>query len=305
MENFQILELLGGGTFGIVYKVKERSTGSIYALKVGRFRHGINGVPWNVMREVAILKWLKHPNIVGLKHVFHLNQKLYLIFEFVEMDLQHVINSVGFSDQTFLKSCMYQLIHGVFYSHKRRVLHRDLKPQNILVSRSGTLKIADFGLARVCGLPAFVQNQQIGTMGYLAPEFLLGAVKYSMPADMWSVGCIFAEMVMKQPLFCSGTEIGQLFKMFQTLGTPTNDMWNGVTGFSRYNSIFPQWRSRHISETVTNLDSDGLDLLSQLLAYDPDKRITAHDALYHPYFDDINNNTAQLNKDSQESTTNL
>lgn len=297
MEKFQFLERLGGGTFGVVFKVQDRSTGSIFALKAARFPHGGNGVPWHVMREVAVLRWLNHPNIVGLKQVFHINQKLYLIFEFVENDLKNLIDSVGFLDQAFIKSCMFQLIQGVHCCHKRRVLHRDLKPQNILVSSTGALKIADFGLTRVCGLPAYVQRHQIGTMGYLAPEFLLHARTYSMPTDMWSVGCVFAEMVTTRPLFQCASEIGQLFKMFQTLGTPTNETWEGVTTLPCYNPNFPRWRKRHIGETAFNLCSDGLDLLSQLLTYDPNKRITAQDALCHPYFADIRNGTAQQIED--------
>ena len=190
-----------------------------------------------------------------------------------------------------IKSYLYQLINGIAYCHSLRVLHRDLKPQNLLIDRTGKLKLADFGLARAFGIPVRHYTHEVVTLWYRAPEILLGARKYSTPVDIWSIGCIFAEMVMRAPLFPGDSEIDQLHKIFHALGTPNNTMWDGVEELPDYSTRFPSWRKKHIGETVSNLDQQGLDLLAQMLVYDPVRRISASRALSHPYFDDLDRTT--------------
>lgn len=190
-----------------------------------------------------------------------------------------------------VKSYLYQLINGIAFCHSHRVLHRDLKPQNLLIDTTGKLKLADFGLARAFGIPVRHYTHEVVTLWYRAPEILLGARKYSTPVDIWSIGCIFAELVMKVPLFAGDSEIDQLHKIFNTLGTPNEEMWEGVTDLPEYSRTFPNWLKRHIGETVKNLDPQGLDLLSQMLIYNPAKRITADKARNHPYFNDLNRET--------------
>lgn len=213
------------------------------------------------------------------------------MFEYLDQDLKRFMDSVTSLRPMLVKSYLFQLINGIAFCHSHRVLHRDLKPQNLLIDRTGKLKLADFGLARAFGIPVRHYTHEVVTLWYRAPEILLGARKYSTPVDIWSIGCIFAEMVMRTPLFPGDSEIDQLHKIFQALGTPTEEMWEGVSGLPDYSDRFPNWRSRHIAETVRNLDVHGLDLLAQMLIYDPVKRISAVAALSHPYFHDIDRET--------------
>lgn len=299
MERYERLAKIGEGTYGIVYKAREISTGKTIALKKIRLEQEDEGVPSTAIREISILKELSHPNVVYFKDVVHSDRKLYLVFEYLDQDLKRYMDSVKVLRPALIKSYLYQLVNGIEFCHGRRVLHRDLKPQNLLIDKTGKLKLADFGLARAFGIPVRHYTHEVVTLWYRAPEILLGARKYSTPVDMWSIGCIFAEMVMKSPLFAGDSEIDQLYKIFQTLGTPTDEVWEGVTDLPEYNPLFPKWHNRHIGDTVPNLDPDGLDLLSRLLVYDPEKRITAHDALRHRYFDDVNRETFRLNSGAQ------
>lgn len=179
------------------------------------------------------------------------------------------------------------MISGLAFCHSRRVLHRDLKPQNLLIDKEGSLKLADFGLARAFGIPIRTYTHEVVTLWYRAPEVLLGGRHYSPAMDIWSVGCIFAEMVMQKPLFPGDSEIDELFRVFRVLGTPNESIWTGVTQFPDYKASFPQWPSISLSKIITQLDGLGLDLLTKMLVYDPAKRISAKQALLHPYFNDL------------------
>jgi len=294
MEDFQKLEKIGEGTYGVVYKAKHRVTNETIALKKIRLEQEDEGVPSTAIREISLLRELQHPNIVKFMDVIHTDNKLYLVFEFLDQDLKRYMDTIpGPMDRMLLKSYLYQLINGIAHCHSRRVLHRDLKPQNLLINRRGALKLADFGLARAFGIPVRHYTHEVVTLWYRAPEILLGARKYSTPVDIWSVGCIFAEMATKRPLFPGDSEIDELYKMFRTLGTPTEDIWPGVTELPDYKSTFPRWPVRQIGETVAGMDELGLDLLAQMLAYDPNRRITARAALQHRFFDDLDRQALQ------------
>lgn len=250
------------------------------------------GVPSTALREISILKELKHPNVVLFKDVVHAEKKLYLVFEYLDQDLKRYMDTVKSVHPMRVKSYLYQLINGIAYCHSLRVLHRDLKPQNLLIDRLGKLKLADFGLARAFGIPVRHYTHEVVTLWYRAPEILLGARKYSTPVDVWSIGCIFAEMVSGgTALFPGDSEIDQLYRIFRVLGTPTDEMWEGVSELPDYSRTFPNWREKHIGDTITNLDPSGMDLLSQMLIYNPLKRISASKALEHPYFNDLDKNT--------------
>ncbi|KAF1315668.1 Cmgc/cdk/cdc2 protein kinase, partial [Globisporangium splendens] len=163
----------------------------------------------------------------------------------------------------------------------------DLKPQNLLVSLKGSLKIADFGLARAFSIPVKKYTHEVVTLWYRAPEILLGQEIYSPPVDIWSVGVIFAEMLTKKPLFPGDSEIDQLYRIFRTLGTPDESVWPGVTKLRDYASTFPKWRKKEFSTLFPQLDEAGLNLLESMLRYDPAARISAKEALRHPFFDDV------------------
>jgi serine/threonine protein kinase len=195
MERYQKMEKIGEGTYGVVYKAKDRVTGEIIALKKIRLEAEDEGIPSTAIREISLLKELQHPNIVRLYDVVHTERKLTLVFEFLDQDLKKYLDVCDSGlGLPILKSFLYQLLTGVAYCHHHRVLHRDLKPPNLLINREGQLKLADFGLARAFGIPVRSYTHEVVTLWYRAPDVLLGSRKYSTPVDIWSVGCIFAEM---------------------------------------------------------------------------------------------------------------
>lgn len=294
MENYAKIEKIGEGTYGVVYKGRNKKTGEIVALKKIRMESEEEGVPSTTIREISLLKELDHPNIVKLTDVLMQEQKLYLVFEFLKMDLKKYMDtfrSGTMIDPELVKSYTYQIIQGIVYCHKRRILHRDLKPQNLLIDQNGCIKLADFGLARAFGIPVRVYTHEVVTLWYRAPEVLLGSPRYSTPVDVWSIGCIMAEMFTKRPLFHGDSEIDQLFRIFRTMGTPNEDTWPGVTSLPDYKHTFPKWSGNNLQSSVKNLDTLGLKLLKEMLIYNPAERMPAKAALNHPYFDDLDKST--------------
>ncbi|XP_067843927.1 cyclin-dependent kinase 2-like isoform X3 [Heptranchias perlo] len=263
MDNFQKVEKIGEGTYGVVYKAMNKVTGEMVALKKIRLDAEMEGVPSTAIREISLLKELNHPNIVKLLDVIHSEKKLYLVFEFLNQDLKKYMDSApptGLPLQ-LVKSYLFQLLQGVAFCHSHRVLHRDLKPQNLLINDAGAIKLADFGLARAFGVPVRTYTHEVVTLWYRAPEILMGCKFYSTAVDVWSIGCIFAEMVTRKPLFPGDSEIDQLFRIFRTLGTPNESVWPGVTQLPDYKANFPRWVRQDFNKILPNLDIDGKDLL--------------------------------------------
>ncbi|UZJ56638.1 hypothetical protein CBS101457_005958 [Exobasidium rhododendri] len=291
MENYQKIEKIGEGTYGVVYKAKDLTPGAngrIVALKKIRLEAEDEGVPSTAIREVSLLKELRDEYIVRLFDIIHQEQKLYLVMEYLDLDLKKYMDNVSSSSDglgpEIVQKFTYQLIRGIYYCHAHRILHRDLKPQNLLIDKEGNLKLADFGLARAFGIPLRTYTHEVVTLWYRAPEVLLGSRHYSTAIDMWSVGCIFAEMAMRSPLFPGDSEIDEIFRIFRTLGTPTDEIWPGVKSLPDYKSSFPQWNGVPLAKAVPTLDENGLDLLRGMLIYDPAGRVSAKRCLLHPYF---------------------
>ncbi|XP_058073358.1 cell division control protein 2 homolog D [Magnolia sinica] len=297
MDGYEKLEKVGEGTYGKVYRAREKATGKIVALKKTRLHEDEEGVPSTTLREVSLLRMLSiDPHVVRLLDLKQGQNKegktvLYLVFEYMDTDLKKYIRSFRQTVEKIptknVKSLMYQLCKGVAFCHGHGVLHRDLKPHNLLMDRKTMmLKIADLGLSRAFTIPIKKYTHEILTLWYRAPEILLGATHYSTPVDMWSVGCIFAELVTTQPLFPGDSELQQLLHIFRLLGTPNEDVWPGISQLPDWHE-YPQWRPQSLSSAVPNLDADGLDLLLKMLHYQPSKRISAKMAMEHPYFDDL------------------
>ncbi|XP_031445827.1 cyclin-dependent kinase 1 [Phasianus colchicus] len=298
MEDYTKIEKIGEGTYGVVYKGRHKTTGQVVAMKKIRLESEEEGVPSTAIREISLLKELRHPNIVCLQDVLMQDARLYLIFEFLSMDLKKYLDTIPsgqYLDRSRVKSYLYQILQGIVFCHSRRVLHRDLKPQNLLIDDKGVIKLADFGLARAFGIPVRVYTHEVVTLWYRSPEVLLGSARYSTPVDIWSIGTIFAELATKKPLFHGDSEIDQLFRIFRALGTPNNDVWPDVESLQDYKNTFPKWKPGSLGTHVQNLDEDGLDLLSKMLIYDPAKRISGKMALNHPYFDDLDKSTLPAN----------
>ncbi|TGZ63353.1 hypothetical protein CRM22_006966 [Opisthorchis felineus] len=297
--DFIRLEKIGEGTYGVVYKCRNKRNSRLAALKKIRLENDEEGVPSTAIREISLLKELQHPNIVSLEQVIMDGGRLYLVFEYLNVDLKRYLDDHGrknMLEPSVTRSFMYQMLQGLLFCHGRRVIHRDLKPQNILVDVGRKIvKLADFGLARAFGIPVRVLTHEVVTLWYRAPEILLGAQRYSCAVDIWSMGCIFSEVATKEALFRGDSEIDQLFRIFRLLGTPSEDVWPGVTNLPDYKKKgFPLWRESKLTtnENITKAFNDlGLSLLQAMLIYEPSRRITARDALLHPYFADLDKST--------------
>ncbi|KAJ5899542.1 Cyclin-dependent kinase 1 [Penicillium taxi] len=291
------------GTYGVVYKARELNhPNRIVALKKIRLEAEDEGVPSTAIREISLLKEMQDPNIVKLLNIVHADgHKLYLVFEFLDLDLKKYMEALPVSEggrgkalpdgsmmnlglgEAMVKKFMAQMVEGIRYCHSHRILHRDLKPQNLLIDRDGNLKLADFGLARAFGVPLRTYTHEVVTLWYRSPEILLGGRQYSTGVDMWSIGAIFAEMCTRKPLFPGDSEIDEIFKIFRILGTPNEEDWPGVTSLPDYKATFPKWK-RPDAPLVPGLEEAGLQLIDALLEYDPAHRLSAKQACLHPYF---------------------
>jgi serine/threonine protein kinase len=285
LARYRRLEKIGEGTYGVVYKAEDRKSKDIVALKKIRLEAEDEGVPSTAIREISLLKELQHDNIVSLREAINQDNKLYLVFEYLDQDLKRYMDlQRQHLPRSLVKSYLYQLLLGISFCHGHRIIHRDLKPQNVLIDRKGTLKLADFGLARAFSVPLKTYTHEVVTLWYRAPEILLGGKQYSTAIDVWSIGCIFAEMVTHHPLFPGDSEIDQLYSIFRILGTPNDEIWPGVSSYIDYKTTFPKWSPQSLSNILSNLESDGIDLLAKMLTYEPNKRISAREALNHPFF---------------------
>ena len=268
---------------------------------IKRIRGDDQGLPATALREVSLLKELHHPNVIRLTEWYHFptDNALWLVYERCGLDLKKYMQSKQYTlSVACIKSLTYQLFSGLAWCHSRGIMHRDLLPRSLLVDpHAGVLKLSRFGLAR-----PFLEDDcrtythEVVTLWYRAPEILLGAGHYSSAVDMWSVGTIIPEMVTGHPLFPGDSEIDQLFKTFRLLGTPKEAAWPGVTRLPDFNPAFPRWEPKPLRVAVAHLaapgaegiDDAGLDLVTRCLTYAPAARLTAHEALGHPFFDDLN-----------------
>lgn len=289
MQKYEKLEKIGEGTYGTVFKAKNKETHEVIALKRVRLDDDDEGVPSSALREICLLKELKHKNIVRLIDVLHSEKKLTLVFEYCDQDLKKYFDSCnGEIDPEVVKSFMFQLLRGLAFCHGHNVLHRDLKPQNLLINKNGELKLADFGLARAFGIPVRWYSAEVVTLWYRPPDVLFGAKLYSTSIDMWSAGCIFAELANAgRPLFPGNDVNDQLKRIFKLLGTPTEATWSGISQLPEYKPFPIYHPTMSFSQVVPKLSGKGRDLLQHLLVCTPSQRMSAEDAMAHIYFYDL------------------
>uniref|UniRef100_A0A4W3K1H9 Cyclin dependent kinase 16 n=1 Tax=Callorhinchus milii TaxID=7868 RepID=A0A4W3K1H9_CALMI len=273
LETYVKLDKLGEGTYATVFKGRSKLTDNLVALKEIRLEHE-EGAPCTAIREVSLLKDLKHANIVTLHDIVHTEKSLTLVFEYL------VRKSPSFS-QSFgqISSKLSLLLRGLAYCHRRKVLHRDLKPQNLLINEKGELKLADFGLARAKSVPTKTYSNEVVTLWYRPPDVLLGSTEYSTPIDMWGVGCIFYEMATGRPLFPGSTVEDELHLIFRILGTPTEETWLGISSseeFKAYN--FPRYKAEPLINHAPRSK----------------KRSSAEEGMKQPYFKSFGDKILEL-----------
>uniref|UniRef100_A0A6Q2X769 cyclin-dependent kinase n=1 Tax=Esox lucius TaxID=8010 RepID=A0A6Q2X769_ESOLU len=280
------LEKLGEGTYATVYKGISRINGHLVALKVIRMKTE-EGVPFTAMREASLLKGLKHANIVLLHDIIHTKESLTFVFEYVQTDLaQYMMEHPGGLHSYNVRIFMFQLLRGLSYIHSRRILHRDLKPQNLLISYLGELKLADFGLARSKSIPCQTYSSEVVTLWYRPPDVLLGSTDYSTALDIWGAGCVFIEMLQGTPAFPGEADIfEQLQKIWAVLGIPTEETWPGVNELPNF---------RPGENELSQLPYKTEDLAQKMLTTVPRHRISAQDAMQHPYFNTLPPPVTQL-----------
>ncbi|CAL5400746.1 unnamed protein product [Camellia sinensis] len=215
-----------------------------------------------------------HINIVKLLDVIsNTKNEWYIIFEYLDLDLEKYMY------------IMHQILSGVMYCHKHRIMHQDLTPDNLLIDlNASVVKIADFGMARAFDFPLRAYSPEVVTIWYKAPEILLGSPVYSTAIDVWSVGCIFAKMLMRQNLFAGASKNEHIRKIFSIMGTPNERTWPGVTSLPYYPAGLPEYYPENLEEFFPDLEPAGVDLLSEMLCMNPTRRISARRALGHAYF---------------------
>ncbi|XP_015232232.1 cyclin-dependent kinase 17-like [Cyprinodon tularosa] len=285
LETYIKLDKLGEGTYATVFKGRSKLTDNLVALKEIRLEHE-EGAPCTAIREVSLLKDLKHANIVTLHDIVHTDKSLTLVFEYLDKDLKQYMDDCGnILSMQNVKIFLFQILRGLAYCHRRKVLHRDLKPQNLLINDRGELKLADFGLARAKSVPTKTYSNEVVTLWYRPPDVLLGSSEYSTQIDMWGVGCIFYEMAAGRPLFPGSTVEDELHLIFRLLGTPTEDSWPGISSIDEFRSHkFSKYKQQPLINHAPRLDNDGIELLTSFLKYESKKRIAADEAMRQPYF---------------------
>lgn len=287
-QRYKKISFLGEGQFATVYKTEDtENDGKIVAVKKIKLGHRTevkDGLNRTALREIKLLQEISHPNIIGLLDVFGHKSSISLVFDFMETDLEVIIKDMSLViSPPDIKSFILMTLQGLEYLHNNWILHRDMKPNNLLLDINGILKITDFGLAKTYGSPNRVYTHQVVTCWYRCPELLFGATNYSTGVDMWAVGCILAELLLRAPFLPADSDLGQLSKIFETLGTPTVEDWPGMKDLNDFVE-FKKFPRIPLPEIFSAAGDDLLDLLEKLFCYDPCKRINTTNSLKHSYF---------------------
>jgi len=299
-DSYERLARLDEGTYGIVWKAQDLATNEIVALKQIKFDSSLKkeGFPIAALREIGVLLSLSHECIVTVKEMVVGDgfDKVFMVMEYMEMDLKEAMEKSGSSPfpQSEMKSMLYQILSATHHIHQKWYLHRDMKTSNILVHKSGKIALCDFGLARKYQMPLKKMTQMVITLWYRPPELMFGETVYGPEVDMWSVGCIFGELLKKDAILQGQGEMDQINSIFKLVGAPDEENWPEFTDLP--NARILRWKNKNvplIHETFpinsfsggqTFLDQNGFDLLTQLLSLNPRRRISAGDALNHKYF---------------------
>ncbi|SCU99929.1 LANO_0F04390g1_1 [Lachancea nothofagi CBS 11611] len=295
-SEFQLQQLLGEGAYGIVCSARHLPTGQMVAIKkIEPFERPLFCL--RTLREIKLLRCFQHENIISIFDIqrpasFETFNEVYIIQELMDTDLHRVIATQTLSDD-HIQYFVYQMLRGLKCLHAAEVIHRDLKPSNLLVNANCDVKLCDFGLARCAGTGVGSKNgdsgqmtEYVATRWYRAPEVMLTAAEYTFAMDLWSCGCILAELLLRRPLFPGKDYRHQLLLIFQVIGSPTSKDLECVRSKRalQYLSTLPRYPSnRALRGLLPEANPEGMDLLERMLVFDPRRRITAAQALKHPY----------------------
>ncbi|KAJ2554924.1 hypothetical protein EV175_002423, partial [Coemansia sp. RSA 1933] len=232
VDEYEKISRIGEGTYGIVYRARNRKTKQLVALKRMRVdvKDNSQGLPLSSLREIALLKRLRHRNIVNMKEIAagHSIDSIFMVMEYCDFDLATLLDNTKTPfTESEVKGLLHQLLRGLEYCHNNYVIHRDLKPPNVLLTRSGELKIADFGLARLFHEPQRPMTPRVTTLWYRAPELILGSSEYTRAIDLWSVGCMFGELLVHRPFMPGRSEQEQMELIAKMIGAPHERIWPG------------------------------------------------------------------------------
>jgi cyclin-dependent kinase 7 len=288
LRRYEKIDFLGEGQFATVYKAKDKDYDdrivAVKKIKLGTRAEAQDGINRTALREIKLLQELSHRNIIELVDVFGHKSNVSIVMNFMDTDLEIIIKDTSLIlTAANIKCYTLQTLLGLEYLHSNWILHRDLKPNNLLVDSSGCLKLGDFGLAKYFGSPNRQYTHEVVTRWYRAPELLFGAKKYGTGVDIWAVGCILAELLLRIPFLAGETDLDQLAKIFQAMGTPSEESWPGVTSLPDYIQFKHQPGTR-LRDIFTAAGDDLLHLLSQLLYLCPLQRCTSSQALKCKYF---------------------
>ncbi|KAI1730481.1 protein kinase domain-containing protein [Ditylenchus destructor] len=287
-NRYEKIKHLGEGQFANVYQAKDLETGTIVAIKkikLGSRHEARDGVNRTALREIKLLQEIHHDNIITLRDVIGHRTSIQLVFDFMDTDLENIIkdSSIPLS-QSHIKNMVLQMLLGLEHLHLLFILHRDLKPNNLLMNSNGRIKLADFGLARYFGSPNRYYTHQVVTRWYRPPELLYGARLYGASIDIWSVGCIIGELLLRVPIFAGESDLDQLIKIYTLLGTPTEEDWPGMALLPDFIKIKECGDGYDLKTVFTAAGGDLIELIYQCLRFDPLKRWTASQALQSHYF---------------------
>ncbi|KAH0573588.1 Mitogen-activated protein kinase [Spironucleus salmonicida] len=307
LKRYELIHKVGKGAYGIVWKAKNRKTGELVALKKIFQAFQNEQDAQRTYREVMFLNLFSHENIIKLQNVMKAENgmDLYLVFDFMESDLHHVIQA-GMLQDAHKQYIFYQILKSMKYLHSGALLHRDLKPSNCLINSACTIKIADFGLARSLQEEDGQAGQKpvytdyVATRWYRPPELLLGSPAYDKPVDIWALGCILGEMISGRPLFPGSSATNQIDLVLQVTGKPTKDDIDSLKSPYAASMLeqIPQPKQRNLKEIFPKATSEALDLIQGMLHFNPQQRLTIEQALNHPY-------VAQFRQEETETTANI
>ncbi|XP_031797375.1 cyclin-dependent kinase-like 2 isoform X1 [Sarcophilus harrisii] len=287
MEKYENLGLVGEGSYGAVMKCKNKNNGRIVAIKKFLESEDNKTVKKIVTREIKLLKQLRHENLVTLLEAFKKRKRWYLVFEFVDHtildDLDLFPNGLEYPN---VQKYLFQIIKGIEFCHNHNIIHRDIKPENILISKSGVVKLCDFGFARMLGAPGEVYTDYVATRWYRAPELLVGDIKYGKAVDIWAIGCLLIEMFTGQPIFPGDSDIDQLYHIVKCLGNliPRHQELFYKNQLLAKVKLPEAEVAQSLESRFPKLPTVVIDIAKKCLQIDPDKRPFCDELLHHDFF---------------------